>query len=137
MDANEAYVFLLADSAMSSLLLPIKANLVFPLMKLFGGYNTQLMIILAAVGTTIGAIANWGLGRFIGIASKYNPKGERTIKFNNFLQKYGRWLLLFAWVPVLNGIIATGLGVVKIKLNQLVLLVLLVNIIYYTIWAAY
>jgi membrane protein YqaA with SNARE-associated domain len=133
MELSEAFSFLLADSFMSALILPFKTPLVFPVMKLFGGYNGFLMVITATIGTLIGHMANFFLGRFTLIASGYKPenKSEKAQKFFNFCKNKGPFLLVLSWVPILGSIIAVMLGFVRISFKKLILGVFAANLAYY------
>jgi membrane protein YqaA with SNARE-associated domain len=131
MEFTEAYSFLVADSFMSALLL--KTNLVFPAMKIFGGYSPFLMVLMATLGTLIGLLADWFVGRFMMIASKYKPEEPRALKFIDFCKNRGKWLWLLAWIPVLGPVLAAVLGAVGAPLKTLLPLIFVVNITYYSV----
>ena len=130
MEPTQAYIFLLADSFMASLLLPIQNMLVLPVMKIFGGYNMPLAASIAAVGATIGALVNFAIGRLIRLSSRYSPKSERAKKFVDFLQNKAHILLLFSFVPVLGGVITTFIGIAKANLKKSLIIFALVNLVY-------
>jgi membrane protein YqaA with SNARE-associated domain len=135
MEPSEVYNFLLADGIMSFLILPMKGQLVFPAMEIFGGYNIYIMVIITAIGTTIGAAANWFLGKFIVIASKFKPEAQsnRAQKFINFCRKRGLLLLALSWIPVFGSVVTVALGAVGTRFKLVLPIVFVVHIIYYSI----
>jgi membrane protein YqaA with SNARE-associated domain len=132
MDMYETYSFLLADSFMSSLILPIQGKVAFPAMLLFGGYNLYLMVFAALIGTTLAAIFNWILGRIIVTAVKYKPNGAKAEKALNFFRSYGIWILLLSWIPVIAPILTALTGAAAISFKRVIPVIFIVNLLYYS-----
>lgn len=59
--------------------------------------------IVASVGNTMGGMTSWWLGRFID-SSKVKPKIIIQI------QRFGIWLLLFSWVPIIGDALCVAAG---------------------------
>lgn len=133
MSLTEAYAFLFADSFMTALVLPIQMHLVFPVMIIFGDYNLYLILAITTLGTFIASLANWYMGYFILLASKYEPKGDRAVGFTGFCRRNAAWLLLFSWIPVFGSIITVITGVVKVRLKLVAMIVPAVNFVYYCV----
>ena len=133
MDIFEVYFFLLADSFMTSLILPMQSHLVFPVMLIMGGYNIYFTVLVASFGALIAFVANWYLGYFILLTSKYNPKGGKAIGFVGFCRDHSAWLLVLSWVPILGSVISVVMGVVKVNFTRAITVFTLVNLIYFII----
>lgn len=136
MDITEAYIFLFTDSFVSGLVLPAKQSLVFPAMRIFGGYNLYYAGIIATFGITLAAFPNWFFGRML-LSLKRNMKekepGPRLEKIISYLHQYGYWLGLFGFIPVLGPILTVFSGLVRTSILKITMLIFTVNIIYYTL----
>lgn len=133
MELSEAYSFLFFDSMVSSFAILSRTRLVLPTMQLFGGYNPYAMIIIATLGSFVGHLANYGLGRFVLLATKYSPEnnGERAQKFFNFCRKYGGFLLILSWVPVFGSFLSVALGFVKSPVKIIFSAIIAAHFVYY------
>jgi membrane protein YqaA with SNARE-associated domain len=133
MELSEAYSFLFFDSIISSLAIPINMRLVFPTMQTFGGYSPYLMAIVATIGSLLGHAANFGLGRFVLIATKYNPQNnsEKARKFFDLCRKYGGFLLVLSWVPVFGPFLSLAVGFVKVPVKLVFSTIFAAHFVYY------
>jgi membrane protein YqaA with SNARE-associated domain len=136
MDKFEAYSYLLGDSLMGALLLPPRDELVFSVMHHFGGYDAPTMITLAVLGSTLGFMVNYLFGRLLRHCKNQEWIAERSAKWDALIagfQRYGMWLLPFAFVPVLGGITTLAAGIFCIRLRVVVPLVIIGRIGYYLV----
>lgn len=81
--------------------------------------DERLLIAVAAFGNTMGALLNWGIGRYLlhwsdrGWFPISQPQlASASVRFN----KYGTWSLLLAWVPVIGDPLTFVAGMLNVRL---------------------
>jgi membrane protein YqaA with SNARE-associated domain len=66
-------------------------------------FQVAQLISIATIGNTLGALTTWGLGLLA--AKKYPPatifsaEKQRAV---NLVKKWGCWVLLFSWLPIVG-----------------------------------
>lgn len=120
-----SYVLLFLSSFLAATFLPFYSEVVlFALLR--QGEPATLLIIIASVGNTLGAVVNWTLGRFL---LHYQDrrwfyfKAEQVTRMQYWFQRYGVWSLLFAWLPLGGDVLTFIAGVMKVRFGLFVLLV--------------
>lgn len=112
---------------LAATLLPLSSELVLASL-LLAGENSALLIIIATIGNVAGSIVNylvglWGansiLHRWFKLSTAQTDKAE--IQFS----RYGKWSLLFAWVPVIGDPLTFIAGVLKVNFGLFLTLVTL------------
>ncbi|WP_339048749.1 DedA family protein [Candidatus Mesenet endosymbiont of Phosphuga atrata] len=118
MNNIEAYRLLFTDSLISSLILPLNEPFIFKAMLYFNTYNHFLMLVTATMGSCIGGVINWCLGRLmVYIRLKYN----KTNKIFNYYKSVIICLIIFlAWVPIFGSLITVVSGRLKLNLYYLI-----------------
>lgn len=111
-----AYLSLFLASLIAATILPAQSEMILAGLLLSGNYNTYLLIAVASLGNVGGSVINWFLGR--GIESfkdkKWFPvKPERLEKTSGLYKRYGRWLLLLSWMPIIGDPITVVAGVLR------------------------
>lgn len=92
------------------------------------GYSVWTCVFVATTANTLGGLTNYALGRFgsseyIVIRFKLNEK-----KLNNWAQrfsKYGHFIGLLAWLPIVGDPMIVVLGFFKVKFWPLALMILI------------
>lgn len=128
----ENYFLLFTDSLVSSLVLPIHQGFVFNTMLYFRSYYIPLlMLFFGVLGSSLGGIVNWYLGRItISIRKSYHK-----LENGYTMPKATKTLLIFAtlllsWVPALGSVIQILSGYFKLNLYILAHLIILSNFFY-------
>ncbi|KAF3982185.1 MAG: DedA family protein [Methylococcales symbiont of Hymedesmia sp. n. MRB-2018] len=66
-------------------------------------FNSEVMVLVATIGNTLGAFTTWFLGV---LAAKKFPAEEwlsgKKQKSLYFVRKWGVWSLFFSWLPVVG-----------------------------------
>jgi membrane protein YqaA with SNARE-associated domain len=73
--------------------------------------------IVATIGNTLGAVINWCLGRWLSryAESPWFPTNPRRLaEVSRLFQKYGTWMLLFSWLPVVGDPLTVAAGVLRV-----------------------
>jgi membrane protein YqaA with SNARE-associated domain len=82
----------------------------------------------ATVGNTLGAIINWGLGRWLLLYAdrRWFPATPKQLQnASELFRRYGVWSLLFSWVPIVGDPLAVIAGVLKVPFVPFVILIAL------------
>ena len=85
-----------------------------------------MLIVVATFGNVLGALVNWGLGRF---ATRYRdqawfPVGrDKLEKAEARYRKFGRYSLLLSWVPFIGDPITVVAGILREPLWSFLVLV--------------
>lgn len=118
MNNIEAYRLLFTDSLTASLILPLNEIFIFKVMLYFNTYSHFLMLTIATLGSSIGGVINWCLGRtMIYIRSRYG----KTDKTFNYRKSVIICLVIFlAWVPIFGSLITVMSGRLKLNLYYLI-----------------
>jgi membrane protein YqaA with SNARE-associated domain len=92
-----------------------------------GSSRPALLLAVATAGNTLGAVANWGIGRCAGtlrsrLMSLDEAKFQRACRWFN---RWGVWCLLLSWLPVVGDPLTLVAGLLRTAFVPFVLLVLI------------
>ena len=75
-----------------------------------------LLLIVATLGNTLGAMTSWGIGRLIAIrySAEKLPK-ESQQKAVARIQKYGSPVLLLSWLPIIGDPLCVAAGWLRVN----------------------
>jgi len=120
------YLSLFTISFLAATILPLSSELMLASMLSIEGYNRTLLIVFSSLGNILGSVFNWVLGfYFIKLQNKkWFPFNEKQIsKSSLWFEKYGKWSLLFAWVPIIGDPLTFVAGTMKTKFFIFLILV--------------
>ncbi len=121
-----AYTSLFLAAFIAASIFPAQSEALLLWLAAQGIYSVIALVAVASTGNTLGAIFNWWLGTR---AEKFRNRqwfpvrAEKLEKAQDWYRRYGRWLLLFSWVPVIGDPITLAAGVMREKLLPFVLVV--------------
>jgi len=75
-----------------------------------------LLIVVASVGNTLGAVVNWVIGLYVNqlkLKRWFPAKPEQLDKATGWYHKYRRWSLLLSWVPFVGDPLTLAAGVLR------------------------
>ena len=117
---------LFTSAFISSTLAPGGSEAVLAYMVAAGHYQVELLVIVATIGNTLGAMTTWGLGV---LAAKKFPAAEllseNKQKALDVLKRKGIWTLFFTWLPVVGDALCFAGGWLKLPFFQACLIILL------------
>ncbi len=122
----ESYVGLFLTALLAATLVPFSSEALLVGMQVSGGYPVAGLLAAASLGNTLGAVANWGLGRFClhWQDRKWFPVKARELdRASAWFNRYGIWSLLLAWVPIVGDPITLAAGVLRTRFLPFLLLV--------------
>ena len=107
--------FLFFSAFISSTLFPGGSEAVLAYLASNGEYDLFLLITIATLGNTLGAMTSWGIGRLISIrysTEKLSKASQQKAVAR--LQKYGSPVLLVSWLPVVGDPLCVAAGWLRI-----------------------
>lgn len=138
-----SYLLLFASAFLAATILPFYSEVVlFALLR--DGGDPVLLVAIATLGNTLGAVVNWVLGlyllhfqdrRWFYFSRKQIDRAQR------WFQRYGFWTLLLAWMPVGGDALTLIAGIMRVRLWIFLLLVGIgkalryLSVVYLSAWA--
>ena len=120
------YLSLFAISFLAATILPFSSELTLVGLIATSDYDNLLLLIAASFGNVLGSVVNWALGSYSRnlTTKKWFPFKETQIeRSSKWFRKFGKWSLLFAWVPVLGDPLTLVAGILRVKFIDFIILV--------------
>jgi len=122
----EAYGGMFLSAFVSATLFPASSEGVLAALLALGAHNWAALLATATAGNTLGALANWALGRW---AARF--EGRRwyplapasSARAQAWFRRWGAWSLLFAWLPIVGDPLTVAAGMLRFHPLRFVLLV--------------
>ncbi|HSH41286.1 MAG TPA: YqaA family protein [Arenicellales bacterium] len=114
-----SYLFLGATAFVAATLLPFYSEVVLVAM-LMRDADPGWVFVAATVGNTLGAVVNWYIGRFLlrfEDRSWFPFQPHKVHRAQRWFQRYGKWSLLMAWLPVGGDALTFIAGVMRVPLG--------------------
>ena len=120
------YLSLFSISFLAATILPLSSELMLAGLIATSNYDSLLLLIVASFGNVLGSVVNWILGfysRNLAIKKWFPFKETQIERSSKWFNKFGRWSLLFAWVPIIGDPITLAAGLLRVKFIEFVILV--------------
>ena len=120
------YLSLFAISFLAATILPFSSELTLAGLIVTSDYDNLLLLIVASFGNVLGSVVNWALGSYSRnlTTKKWFPFKETQIeRSSKWFRKFGKWSLLFAWVPVVGDPLTLVAGILRVKFIDFIILV--------------
>ena len=120
------YLSLLAISFLAATILPFSSELTLAGLITTSNYDNLLLLIVASLGNVLGSVVNWTLGFYSRnlTTKKWFPFKDKQIENSSkWFSKFGKWSLLFAWVPVIGDPLTLVAGLLRIRFLDFIILV--------------
>ncbi|HEY5739972.1 MAG TPA: YqaA family protein [Gammaproteobacteria bacterium] len=137
-----SYLALFGSAFLAATILPFYSEvLLYALLR--EGFDPLLLVIVATLGNTLGAVVNWVLGLYLLHFQDrrwFYFSREQIDKAQRWYRRYGFWSLLLAWMPVGGDALTLIAGIMKVRLWLFLLLVgtgkalRYVSVVYITDW---
>jgi membrane protein YqaA with SNARE-associated domain len=116
----------LAISAfLAATILPLSSELVLSAL-LIAGENPVAVLIIATIANVAGSLVNYVMGRWGADAILYRwfqLSTKQTHKAEQQFNRYGKWSLLLAWVPIIGDPLTLIAGILKVNIALFLILV--------------
>lgn len=120
-----SYLALFASAFLAATILPFYSEvLLYALLR--QGFDPLMLVVVATLGNTLGAVVNWALGKYLlhWQDRKWFPFGPAQIdRASRWFHRYGEWSLLLAWTPVIGDPLTFVAGVLKVRILPFLILV--------------
>jgi membrane protein YqaA with SNARE-associated domain len=120
------YLSLFIISFLAATILPFSSELTLAGLMATSSYDNLLLLITASLGNVLGSVVNWILGFYSRKLSKkkwFPFKDEQIERSSKWFNKFGRWSLLFAWVPIIGDPLTLAAGLLRVKFIEFLILV--------------
>ena len=107
--------FLFISAFISSTLFPGGSEAVLAYLVSESNHSSLLLVIIATLGNTLGAMTSWGIGRIISMrysTEKLSKASQQ--KAVERLKKYGSPALLLSWLPIIGDPLCVAAGWLRI-----------------------
>jgi membrane protein YqaA with SNARE-associated domain len=119
------YILLFGASFLAATVLPFYSEIVLYLL-IDEGASPLLLLLIATSGNTLGAVVNWGLGRYLLHYQdrRWFPATPSQIeRAQAWFQRRGVWTLLLAWLPIGGDALTVVAGIMRVRLPLFLILV--------------
>lgn len=103
------FVGLFFLSFFAATLLPLGSELWLLGLQASGNYEPYSLLAIASVGNILGSIVTYKMGEW----GKKKLAPQQTQRYEKWINKYGGFMGLFAWLPVVGDPLALSLGYLK------------------------
>ena len=120
------YLSLLSISFLAATVLPFSSELTLAGLISTSNYHNLLLLVVASFGNVLGSVFNWSLGFYSRnfTTKKWYPFKETQIeRSSKWFSKFGKWSLLFAWVPIVGDPLTFVAGLLKVRFLDFIILV--------------
>ena len=120
------YLSLFVISFLAATILPFSSELTLAGLIATSNYDNFLLLIVASFGNVLGSVVNWVLGFYsINLTTKkwFPFKDKQIENSSKWFSKFGKWSLLFAWVPFIGDPLTLVAGLLRVKFLEFLILV--------------
>ena len=120
------YLSLFVISFLAATILPLSSELMLAGLITTSNFDSLVLLIVASFGNVLGSVFNWVLGfysRNLTIKKWFPFKDEQIERSSKWFNKFGRWSLLFAWVPIIGDPLTLAAGLLRVKFLEFLILV--------------
>ena len=130
------YLSLFLISFLAATILPFSSELTLAGLISTSNYDNLLLLVFASFGNVLGSVFNWGLGfyaRNLTIKKWFPFKETQIERSSKWFSKFGKWSLLFAWVPIVGDPLTFVAGLLRVRFFDFIILVAIGKVSRYVI----
>jgi membrane protein YqaA with SNARE-associated domain len=119
-------ISLFIGSFLAATILPFSSEVMLIAALKAGEVSTPTLVGVATFGNVMGALVNWGLGRYMmhWVEHRWFPFNQKQIdKASMRFNTYGIWSLLLSWVPIIGDPLTFIAGALSVRLLPFLILV--------------
>jgi membrane protein YqaA with SNARE-associated domain len=120
------YLSLFSISFLAATVLPFSSELTLAGLISKSNYDNLLLLVVASFGNVLGSVFNWSLGFYSRNLStkKWFPfKKTQIERSSKWFSKFGKWSLLFAWLPIVGDPLTFVAGLLRVRFLDFIILV--------------
>ena len=120
------YLGLFAGTFLSATFIPVSSDLI--LMGFYNaGYSPYWCILIATVGNSLGGFTNYFIGKGANsnyLKKKFKLNQKKIDQWEKRIQKWGYWLGLISWVPIIGEPMVATLGFFKVNFKPVAIMMI-------------
>ena len=135
--AEWGYIGLFIASFLAATLIPLSSEIVLSIL-IANNYDLTLSLVVASAGNWIGGLssyANGRLGNWNFIEKYFRVRKEKIYELKTRVDKWGGFLALLCWTPILGDPIALALGFFRTNFYIVSFYMLIGKVFRYVVWA--
>ena len=120
------YLSLFVISFLAATIIPFSSEFTLAGLIATSNYDNLLLLVVVSFGNVLGSVVNWVLGFYFRnlTTKKWSPFKDKQIENSSkWFSKFGKWSLLFAWVPILGDPLTLVAGLLRVRFLDFVILV--------------
>lgn len=118
-------ILLFFTALLAATIFPAQSEALLVVLITTSNHPVWALVIIASIGNILGSFINWCLGRYAEQFKnrRWFPVKEATLaRAQTWYAKYGRWSLLFSWVPFIGDPITLAAGIMRERLVPFLIL---------------
>ena len=122
------YLSLFAISFLAATILPFSSELTLAGLIATSNFDNLLLLIVASFGNILGSVVNWVFGFYSRnlTTKKWFPFKDKQIENSSkWFSKFGKWSLLFAWLPIIGDPLTLVAGLLRVRFLDFIILVVI------------
>jgi membrane protein YqaA with SNARE-associated domain len=122
---NLGYTGMFLAAFLAGSVIPFSSEAVMAGFFLSHAFNTLALLTAATIGNTGGSMFNYWLGSHADaerVATRLRVKPSHMPRATRWTQRYGSWMALFTFLPILGSAISIALGVMRVSWWKVTLL---------------
>ncbi len=130
------YLGLFLGSFLAATVVPFSADALLVAMLGLGG-NVVWTLSVATLGNWLGSLTTYWighLGKWDFIEKYFRVKPEKLEKQQATINKYGSWLALFTWLPIVGDVFALALGFYRVNFYKSAAFMLIGKFLRFLFW---
>lgn len=100
------------------------------------GLDVWMLVLCASMGNLLGGMFNYGVGRMgkeDWIYGMLRVRPERLEQSERFVHRYGAWMGLLSWLPILGSVITIAMGLLRVDVWKSALTILIGKVARYIV----
>lgn len=108
---------LFISAFLAATIIPMQSEAVLAGLVYAGDHPVGLLLLIASLANTLGAIVNWVLGRFLNELRDrpwFPVSHDALTRAERWFQHYGVWSLLVSWAPIIGDPLTVAAGILRV-----------------------
>lgn len=108
---------LFMSAFLAATIIPMQSEAVLAGLVYAGNHPVWILLTVASLANTLGAVVNWALGRFLNELQDrpWFPASRKALgAAERWFQHYGVWSLLLSWVPIIGDPLTVAAGILRV-----------------------
>ncbi|MDA0655900.1 MAG: DedA family protein [Proteobacteria bacterium] len=122
----EGYAALFLSAFLAATILPFSSEALLLGMAASAKFDVLSLFLWASAGNVLGSVVNWTLGRFClkwRDRRWFPAKPAQLEAASGWFNRYGVWVLLLAWVPIVGDPLTVVAGLLRVRFWLFLILV--------------